>query len=143
MNNCLQCGTLTKNKKFCARSCAASFNNKISPNRKLERFCAACGIVAVLSDRKFCIDCWETKIRHNRLDEDKVTIHDLQSKKKYQINSRIRMLARSHWKRSSRTFSLRHVGGDDLRLATRGQRAQPKRSALIYPRAAWRRRETR
>ncbi len=112
MSTCLQCGTLTKNKKFCCRSCSASFNNKTSPKRQKEKLCESCGTVAVLSDRKYCKDCWETKLRHHRIDEDKVTIHDLQSKKRYQINSRIRMLARSHWKRSGMPFVCKRCNYD-------------------------------
>ena len=44
MNNCIQCGTNTKNKKFCSRSCSAKFNNKEFPKRKSKRslFCPQC-----------------------------------------------------------------------------------------------------
>ena len=112
MNICIHCGKMTKNKKFCSRSCAATHNNRVSPKRQKEKLCESCGTVAVLSDRKYCPECWETKLRHHRLDEDKVTIHYLQSRKKYQINSRIRMLARSHWKRSGQPFVCKKCGYD-------------------------------
>lgn len=41
--NCLHCNISTHNPKFCSRSCAASYNNKLYPKRKLERKCAVCG----------------------------------------------------------------------------------------------------
>ena len=44
MNNCLFCGTSTKNKKFCSRSCSAKLNNKKFPKRKSKRslICPQC-----------------------------------------------------------------------------------------------------
>lgn len=37
---CLSCQSETENPKFCSRSCAAIYNNKKSPKRKLTRKCA-------------------------------------------------------------------------------------------------------
>lgn len=37
--NCEHCGKLTKNPRFCDRSCAASFNNAKAPKRKPEHSC--------------------------------------------------------------------------------------------------------
>jgi DNA-directed RNA polymerase subunit M/transcription elongation factor TFIIS len=42
MNNCITCSIETTNPKFCTRSCAAIFNNKAKPKRKLERKCSKC-----------------------------------------------------------------------------------------------------
>lgn len=44
--NCLNCGTQTDNPKFCRRSCAASYNNRMFPKRqKTEELprCSDCG----------------------------------------------------------------------------------------------------
>lgn len=40
--NCLNCNTLTKNPKFCSRSCAATINNQLSPKRKINKLCLYC-----------------------------------------------------------------------------------------------------
>ena len=42
MNACLKCGNPTKT-KFCGRSCANSYNNRVSPKRKPEHKCLDCG----------------------------------------------------------------------------------------------------
>jgi hypothetical protein len=39
---CVGCGKETCNPKFCSRSCAASFTNKVSPKRKITRKCTRC-----------------------------------------------------------------------------------------------------
>jgi hypothetical protein len=45
MNQCLNCTQNTKNPKFCSCSCAAKFNNKSKPKRKIEsqNKCLDCG----------------------------------------------------------------------------------------------------
>ena len=53
---CLNCGTPTKNDRFCCRSCAASYANKARPKRKKMGSCIICG--AVISTRhKLCKNC--------------------------------------------------------------------------------------
>lgn len=43
MNKCLKCQTETNNKKFCSRSCANSYNNKLHPKRKKKiKICRDC-----------------------------------------------------------------------------------------------------
>lgn len=43
--NCLHCNKITKNPKYCSRSCSASVNNKQHPRRKAtEKFCYKCGV---------------------------------------------------------------------------------------------------
>jgi hypothetical protein len=39
MNTCKECGSETSNPKFCSRSCAATFNNRKYPKKKLDRVC--------------------------------------------------------------------------------------------------------
>ncbi len=54
--NCIQCNKTTNNLKFCSRSCAAKFNNKKYPKRKLTKCCHTCN-TRVLYNRKFCNNC--------------------------------------------------------------------------------------
>ena len=55
---CLHCGKLTKNKKFCSQSCAASHNNKKYPKRVSNRTCAKCGSPDMKSNKsKYCTKC--------------------------------------------------------------------------------------
>ena len=59
---CLTCKTVTKNSKFCSRSCSQTFNNKLKPKRKpIERTCS-CGkkfIPKSKSSRILCSLCQE------------------------------------------------------------------------------------
>ena len=52
MNSCLKCGSSTKT-KFCSRSCANSFNNRLQPKRKPEHKCVDCG-KAINAERSRC-----------------------------------------------------------------------------------------
>ncbi len=89
MNRCLNCGKTTTNPKYCSRSCAAQSTNRIYPKRKKRKYrCEKCGI-QVPSRRKYCNVC-----NPNIIDWQQVSLGDLQSKRKYQVNSRIRELAR-------------------------------------------------
>jgi hypothetical protein len=62
IKKCLHCGKVTHNPKFCNSSCAASYNNKVSPKKeKTFKVCPTCG---TLHRRpKFCSD----KCNPNRL----------------------------------------------------------------------------
>lgn len=60
MNRCLTCNNETENKKFCSRSCAATFNNKKVPKRKPEGVCFDCDR-AVSSKRKYCDKCFQLR----------------------------------------------------------------------------------
>ena len=52
---CLQCNTETTNPKFCSKSCAAKYNNSISPKRrKVTEVCKYCGIKTPRRDYHFC-----------------------------------------------------------------------------------------
>ncbi len=94
---CVKCGKLTSNPKFCSSSCAASYNNHLGPKRQKKRYtCQVCGI-EVPSRRQFCDTCnpqsvdWTTR-----------TIGTAQNIRSYQINSRIRTLARKIYFKSSK-----------------------------------------
>lgn len=55
--NCEQCGTETKNPRFCSTSCSATYLNRQKPKRaKKEKFCSGCGRPSVRNSKrcKFC-----------------------------------------------------------------------------------------
>lgn len=58
---CTACGTATRNKKFCSRSCAASYNNKKFPKKKLQNRCAECDSL-IPKRNKRCSECFEKRI---------------------------------------------------------------------------------
>ena len=97
MNHCLNCGRETTNPKYCSRSCAAQSTNRLFPKRTRKvHYCKVCG-TQVSPRRKYCDAC-----HPQRVDWDEVSLHDLQGKRKYQINSRIRELARTKYLVSDR-----------------------------------------
>ena len=57
MDKCLQCQNLTSNPKFCSRSCAAKYNNKLYPKRKLTRVCTQCPNQVTDYTSKLCTTC--------------------------------------------------------------------------------------
>ncbi len=63
MNNCKSCEKETKNPKFCCKSCAAKYNNKLSPKRKPEGACKLC-FKQLSTQKTYCDICW-IKIREN------------------------------------------------------------------------------
>ena len=84
-----------KRKKFCNKSCAASYNNK--QRQKKSYFCQSCGILIgqgydQFSRRKYCDKC-----NPNKKDWKEITYKDIKEKRVYQANSRIRDLARSQY----------------------------------------------
>lgn len=57
MVHCLHCNVCTDNPKFCSRSCAAAYNNKKHPKRRLElNTCKTCQI-PVKSGHTYCTVC--------------------------------------------------------------------------------------
>ena len=46
--DCLNCGNKTKNPKFCGKSCSASYNNRITPKRKLKKLCSKSGCLSIV-----------------------------------------------------------------------------------------------
>ncbi|UFP95082.1 HNH endonuclease signature motif containing protein [Gloeobacter morelensis] len=91
---CTVCGKETANPKFCSKSCAASFNNKLYPKR--QKHCKKCNIL-VPPGRHYCVECHP----HYR-DWSKSTLAEQKQIRKYQPYSRIRELARTAYKNSSK-----------------------------------------
>jgi hypothetical protein len=57
MNSCFNCGTPTKNPKFCSRSCSAKVTNSLTPKRTAKQIlCKRCGC-QVKSGRTVCDSC--------------------------------------------------------------------------------------
>jgi len=52
--NCLHCQKETSNPRFCSRSCATSFTNKLSPKRKLTKKCSKCENIVRNYRSKLC-----------------------------------------------------------------------------------------
>lgn len=93
---CTNCGGDTKNPKFCSSSCAAKYNNTIGivPKRKPEGKCRDC-LKPITTRKTWCSDC---KSRHERLQAN-MTISQIQNKRKYQISSQIREMARLKYRK--------------------------------------------
>jgi hypothetical protein len=88
---CLQCNKFTTNDKFCSRSCAASYNNKVKPKRiRKPSNCKTCN-KPIQSRRSYCLDCNPFYV-----DWAKITFGDVISRRRYQAHSRIRDLATKH-----------------------------------------------
>lgn len=66
MSSCFYCNKITKNPKFCSRSCAASYNNKTHIKRKPEGKCKNCS-KQIKSSRTYCNDCFSDKIKNKDL----------------------------------------------------------------------------
>ncbi len=99
MNNCLNCNHQTKNPKFCSRSCSAIYNNKyrtLKPRpQKPKSFCKSCG-EPIFKRKMYCDVC--NKIHNpNIVDWSTITLDELNYKRNYQKNSRIRDLARKKY----------------------------------------------
>lgn len=101
MTKCLTCNEDTSNPKFCSRSCAAIYNNKLFPKKKRIRKLYKCIVcdVQMTNDRKYCDE-------HNpqKVDWSKVTIADTLYTNTYASNSyaRIRDNAKCLYKRSDK-----------------------------------------
>lgn len=77
--NCYQCSEKTNNPKFCSKSCAAKYNNKIPKRKKKLYFCCKCNR-EVKYRRKYCINC-SVKTLYNW---QKITYREITKKRKYQ-----------------------------------------------------------
>lgn len=102
MNYCQTCKKETNNPKFCSKSCSAKNTNKI-PKRKRTNKCKVCGIY-ILSSLAYCKNC--------RLDASEYTLLDLQSRRKYQISSQIRDMARRDIKNANLPMICKICGYD-------------------------------
>lgn len=54
-----KCNTLTKNPKYCSKSCAVIVNNQ-NPKVKRTKKCKKCSNL-IISVRVYCDDCWSSK----------------------------------------------------------------------------------
>jgi len=71
MNMCINCSLLTRNQKFCSRSCNISYHNKIRPKRKKTEAIYACEVCsAATSNRRFCSkDCQNTRSAQKKISQ--------------------------------------------------------------------------
>jgi len=91
---CKNCHRQTNNPSFCSRSCSATYTNKGKKKRPLiDKFCRKCNIKIDRRDwkdrRKLCNSCNSPK-----KDWSKISYKDTKNLRHYQVNSRIRDLAR-------------------------------------------------
>ena len=49
----------TNNPKFCSRSCAATYTNKIKPKRKRTKTCTKCSLITFTYRHTLCKAHWE------------------------------------------------------------------------------------
>ena len=56
---CVNCQEETSNPKFCSRSCAATYTNKISPKRIRKRKCTRCDNITHKWNSSLCKEHWE------------------------------------------------------------------------------------
>jgi hypothetical protein len=97
MSKCLNCKKETTNPKFCNKSCAAVYNNKLYPKRKKKIYiCKICG-VQIPQRRKFCDEHNSQIINWSAITYEKIT-----GKRNYQKHSRIRNLARRIYLKSDK-----------------------------------------
>lgn len=83
--------------RYCSRSCAATVNNRKSPKRKPEGMCGRCD-TEISTRYVFCNSC---RIKGDRWEH--ITIGELASLTHgYRVNDRIRTLARTIYRRSSK-----------------------------------------
>jgi predicted ATP-dependent serine protease len=67
--NCLNCNEINSNPKFCSRSCAASYNNKIFPKRKANYLCKTC-LTKIRKGCSYCKECRkQNSIKYKTLGE--------------------------------------------------------------------------
>jgi len=93
MTECKCCGTVTKNPKYCSKSCSAKINNLVPKRKRKERLCRSCGSKTThLNRRLICESCTKQRDRNSR------TLAEFQGKRKYQINSQVRDCARVEMK---------------------------------------------
>jgi hypothetical protein len=102
--NCLSCNKETINPKFCSKSCAAKYNNRVSPKRKTKKLCIVCNS-SVKSYRHSRCEKHHQEYMETRFDFIKeLSLKDYWNKKSLQKlhisskNAHIRLLARSNFK---------------------------------------------
>ena len=99
MNKCLHCNNETSNAKFCTRSCATSFNNKVSPKRKIKRVCANCSNIVRNWRSTLCQEHFEqyqeTRDPQNKTIGQYRAMVSVKGKHPSWLHSHIRVFARS------------------------------------------------
>lgn len=101
---CLNCNKSTKNPKFCSSSCSASYNNRLSPKRRLENTCITCGI-PITSQWVYCASC-----RPGRIDWEHTTVGDLKKFSAYVKSTTLRYKARRSYLKSGKPLSCEICG---------------------------------
>lgn len=98
MKECQSCGALTKNPKFCSRSCSARETNKVPKRKRTTSLysCAKCED-PIPHTRKYCP---KPECRPNYVDWTGVTLGEIRRNRKYQLHSRLRQLSRRNYLRS-------------------------------------------
>lgn len=98
--NCLNCNKETTNPKFCCRSCAVIYNNKLFPKRKLNRVCKVKDCCTVVKSYRHvhCESHWEefktSKYKNRTVGEYREKL-SVKGKHPSWINSHIRNFART------------------------------------------------
>lgn len=98
MVNCLNCNKQIKQNKFCSRSCAASYNNKLYPKRKRIKWTCTICKKEIKRKRKYCKLC-----NPQNKDYSKITIREIKDSNGFKCNhfSQIRELARRIMRQSN------------------------------------------
>lgn len=121
-NYCMECGNIipvgeatnacsVKKRKFCSHSCAASYNNKHFPKRKITRYCKKCGEAVQKKGVRYCDECKATK-------QDRIPFDDLKtdSSRKNRIleahGYRCSMCGLTEWMGNVIPLILDHIDGD-------------------------------
>ena len=102
--SCLNCGSDTPNPKFCSRSCAAIYNNKLYPKRKIDRVCAHCDSPVRNYRSNLCEKHFQEKQEgeyRNRSIGEYRSLLSVRGKHPSWANSHIRLFARS-WNKALR-----------------------------------------
>lgn len=108
MSICLNCQSETPNPRFCGRSCATSFNNRVQPKRIGQSNCATCGNPTPRK-LKFCKNCKKRNMYDITLREAIYTKHHKSSAYAL-VRSRARIVARKlGWKQCSHCGYNKHV----------------------------------
>lgn len=120
--NCLFCKKETTNPKFCSKTCAASYNNKLSPKRKRNfylpqnynkknneekiKFCIVCGKITTYRS-KYCKEC-----NPQIVDWSKTTIKEIRYTSSHRSNlfAKIRDNAKRVFKQSNLPKSCVYCG---------------------------------
>lgn len=104
MNNCFNCNKETNNPKFCSRSCAAIYNNKQFPKRKVQRKCTKCDNVVKSYRHTLCSKHHDEYIKTRYDYIEKLPLKEYWERKcikrlhQSSKNAHIRGLARSKYK---------------------------------------------